>query len=354
MVTFVLCLLLLNGCMTDGDKNALKGVTNPAPDDGAVYRSGVVQLTWAPPKANADKCKYDLYMGLENPPPLVAGDLKQTRYKSGQLKDLQTYYWKVVVKELDKPPVESPVWTFKTDYCANVPHPDRITGPLTGMEFVRIPSGSFEMGCKDGKPVENPPHTVTLSCFFLMTTEVTQKMWQEVMGDNPSHFKGDKLPVESVSWEDCQRFIDKLNEMDSTRFYRLPSEAEWEYSCRAGGNHCFDAGSTVADLERVGWFKGNSGGKTQPVASKKPNNWGLYDMHGNVGEWCEDWFCSDYGKTPPDGSAFAVVKGKTRVLRGGGWASEPIHARSVNRSSYFPDYSHQSTGFRLACCGKGN
>ena len=221
-------------------------------------------------------------------------------------------------------------------------------GPLTGMKFAFIPGGSFQMGSNDGTEDEKPVHTVNIGSFQMMTTEVTQAMWEQVMGDNPSNFKGSVRPVESVSWEDIQEFLKKLNTQYPGRSYRLPTESEWEYACRAGTTTRFSSGSSDSDLDRVGWYSGNSGDKTHPVGQKQPNAWGLYDMHGNVWEWCEDVWHEDYNGAPTDGSAW--TKGGNqgrRVLRGGSWYGSPKYCRSAFRGRYGAVGSNDVVGFRL-------
>lgn len=158
-----------------------------------------------------------------------------------------------------------------------------------GMEFMRIPSGSFLMGCGDFTEVcyddETPRRRVSLSRpFYLGKYLVTQKEWTEVMGSNPSAFKGEKHPVDSVSWDDAQEFIVKLNIREGTTKYRLPTEAEWEYAARAGTVTAFSFGNDENQLAEFGWYDYNSGRKTQPVGQLQPNAWGLYDMHGNLWE----------------------------------------------------------------------
>ena len=219
---------------------------------------------------------------------------------------------------------------------------------INKIKFVQIHAGSFMMGSNSGYSDEKPVHRVTLKPFMMQTTEVTQSQWKAVMENNPSHFKGDNLPVECVSWNDCQEFIKKLNEMDPGKGYRLPSEAEWEYACRAGTTTKYYSGNSEYDLGRAGWYKGNSGSTTHAVGQKTANNWGLYDMHGNVWEWCEDWYHSSYGGSPTDGSAWLSPSSSYRVLRGGSWYDGPNYCRSADRDWDVPDDRVSRYGFRLA------
>jgi len=165
------------------------------------------------------------------------------------------------------------------------------------------------------------------------------------MGKNPSNFNGnDNCPVESVSWHDTQEFITKLNQKDD-KIYRLPTEAEWEYACRAGTSTIYYTGNSVDDLDRAGWYSGNSGNKTHPVGEKETNAWGLYDMHGNVWEWCQDWY-GDY----PSGSVtdpIGLPKGSFRVIRGGSWYSAAQSCRSASRPDFEPGIRLLILGFRL-------
>jgi formylglycine-generating enzyme required for sulfatase activity len=208
-------------------------------------------------------------------------------------------------------------------------------------DFCLVPAGRFSMGDSSNGPI----HQVTISSeFYLGKYPVTQDQWEVVMGSNPSKFIGPDLPVEQVSWEDCQEFISRLNAM-AKGTYRLPTEAEWEYACRAGsaGKYCF--GDNEAHLEEYAWFRTNSGSQTQPVGKKKPNAWGLHDMHGNVWEWCLDWY-GDYpaaAVTDPTGAA----TGSDRVPRGGGWYDEACHVTSAGRGGGAPDGGFTHLGFRL-------
>lgn len=179
-------------------------------------------------------------------------------------------------------------------------------------------------------------HTVKIEkAYYLGNYEVTQKQWREVMGINPSNFKGDNLPVENVSWNDAQDFVKKLNEKEGTDKYRLPSEAEWEYAARAWTTTRYSFGNDDSDLGDYAWYNYNSGRKTHPVGQKQPNPWGLYDMHGNVWEWVQDEWHSDYDGAPTDGSAWEDGSNSYRVWRGGGWISIAGFCRSAQRDTRY-------------------
>jgi serine/threonine protein kinase len=211
-----------------------------------------------------------------------------------------------------------------------------------------IAPGSFQMGSNDGESDEKPVHRVTLSeGYHLGATEVTQAQWESVMGSNPSKFKGRDLPVEQVSWEDAMSFCAKLTASEraagrlaSGYEYTLPSEAQWEYACRAG-----TTGAYAGDLDSMGWYRENSGSKTHSVGTKRANAWGLYDMHGNVWEWCSDWYGSY-----PSGSVVdpaGARSGTFRVRRGGSWYYYASSCRSAFRSGDVPGNRISNLGFRL-------
>ena len=189
----------------------------------------------------------------------------------------------------------------------------------------------------------NPHHKVTLTKgFWMMETEVTQKQWKAIMGNNPSSFIGDDLPVEKVSWTDCQKFCKKCTKLGLP--VQLPTEAQWEYACRAG-----TTGAYVGDLDEMAWYYDNSGRKTHSVGTKKPNEWGLYDMHGNVWEWCQDWK-ADYPSgsvTDPTGPSNGSY-GLFRVNRGGSWSFKAGGCRSACRRYDEPDNRYYGLGFRVA------
>ena len=225
-----------------------------------------------------------------------------------------------------------------------------------GMTFTPIPAGTFMMGSPDselGRGSDETLHEVQLTGFFMQTTEVTQGQWNAVMGSNPSSFSncGGDCPVDSISWDDAQGFINALNQMNEGT-YRLPTEAEWEYAARAGSNTALANGDITViecdfdtNLDAMGWYCGNAGDTTHPVAQKNANVWGLYDMHGNVYEWCQDW----YGTYPSTVVIDPVgpVSGSSRVLRGGSWNYDANYCRSAYRDSISPDYRSRYGGLRL-------
>ncbi|MDI6788565.1 MAG: SUMF1/EgtB/PvdO family nonheme iron enzyme, partial [Planctomycetota bacterium] len=190
----------------------------------------------------------------------------------------------------------------------------------TGMVFVLIPGGTFRMGSNDGHDDEKPIHEVTVSNFLIGKYEVTQGVWQKIMGNNPSHFKGDNHPVEQVSWNDCQEFCRKAG-------LQLPTEAEWEYVCRAGTNTKYYWGNE--SNSNYMWYDKNSNSTTHPVGQKKPNAFGLYDIIGNVWEWCQDWYDANYYKNSPKDNPTGPSSGEYRVLRGGSWNNNANNCRTA-------------------------
>jgi formylglycine-generating enzyme required for sulfatase activity len=215
-----------------------------------------------------------------------------------------------------------------------------------GMKFTLIPAGEFYMGSEES--AAEPVHKVKINNpFYLGTYPVTQTEWKAIMGDEPSLFKGDDLPVEQVSWVDVQEFIKKLNEKEGTEKYRLPSEAEWEYACRAGTTTGYSFGDDESKLGNYAWYDDNSEDETHPVGQKKPNPWGLYDMHGNVWEWVQDRWHDSYDGAPTDGGAWEVGYGANRVIRGGRWYDDGGACPSASRDLYGPRDCGDNLGFRL-------
>jgi len=217
------------------------------------------------------------------------------------------------------------------------------------LDLVLIPAGSFTMGDDKGDDREKPTHKVTITKpFYLGKYEVTQEQWEAVMGSNPSHFKGPKNPVEQVSWADCQQFLVKLNAKTGGRGgkFVLPTEAQWEYACRAGSTGKFCFGDDEKQLGEYAWYDENSEDKTHPVGEKRPNAFGLYDMHGNVWEWCQDWY-ETYGAeavTDPR----CPETGSFRVYRGGGWNRNARCCRSAYRFGFTPGIRDDDLGFRVS------
>jgi formylglycine-generating enzyme required for sulfatase activity len=212
------------------------------------------------------------------------------------------------------------------------------------------------MGIEGTRP-EGPVRPVTLTKgFWIGQYEVTQPQYQAVMGTNPSHFRGDTLPVENVNWMAAKEFCKKLSQKES-KTYALPTEAQWEYVCRAGttteysygsvGSNLYAYGNPGNYLDDFGWYRNNSDQKTHPVGQKKPNPWGLYDIHGNVWEWCSDWYAPYYAgmQLDPCGSG----SGTFRVLRGGSWCGNDWFCGSAFRYGDLPDTKDSRYGFRIVC-----
>ena len=228
------------------------------------------------------------------------------------------------------------------------------------LEMIAIPGGIFMMGSPEGegRDTEKPQHEVTVQPFFMGKYPVTQAQYQEVMGNNPSRFKGDERPVECVSWNDAVEFCQRLSKK-TKKEYRLPSEAEWEYACRAGTKTPFYFGSKLTpNLARcgaialLGLLVGVGDKMTIEVGQYSPNAFGLYDMHGNVWEWCQDKWHDNYQSAPNDGRAWVSGKSIMFVLRGGSWFSIPRNCRSAYRSWCYPvSWINGDVGFRVACGG---
>ncbi|GCA95934.1 SUMF1/EgtB/PvdO family nonheme iron enzyme [Microcystis aeruginosa] len=222
------------------------------------------------------------------------------------------------------------------------------------LEMVSLPAGQFLMGSPDSDPDaasdEKPQHQVQVNSFAIGKYPVTQAQYQAVMGTNPSHFSNNPQNlVEKVSWDDAQAFCQKLSQITG-KTYRLPTEAEWEYACRAGTTTRFYFGDDANQLGDYAWYIGNSQKTTHPVGQKKPNAWGLYDMSGNVWEWCEDNWHNNYIGAPKDGSAWLTNDNHSQILRGGAWYYLPYFCRSAFRISFSRrDGSYNDDGFRVVC-----
>jgi formylglycine-generating enzyme required for sulfatase activity len=239
--------------------------------------------------------------------------------------------------------------------------------PKSGGEMVLIPAGSFAMGDGAARPDETP-HEVSITAFYIDSVPVTQELYEKVMGVNPSKRKAKNNPVERTQWTDAVRFCNKCSELEGltpcydldtwecnfeAHGYRLPTEAEWEYACRAGSQSKYCFGDSPGDLNRFAWFKANSGGTPKSVGQKSPNRWGLCDMHGNVWQWCNDYYSETYYSDSPRDNPRGPTKGKMRVLRGGAWDCDADKCRAAYRFKEFPVYSDacfgaDSYGFRRA------
>jgi len=219
------------------------------------------------------------------------------------------------------------------------------------IEFVLIQAGSFMMGSPQNAEERNetPPHKVSISKpFYLGKYEVTQEQWVTVMGSNPSRFKGPNHPVDSVSWNDVQEFIKRLNAKEGHNRYRLPTEAEWEYAARAGTNTAYFFGDDKKELSGYAWYFGSSDSTSHPVGQKPPNAWGLHDVHGNVFEWTQDWFGGRYYADSPETDPKGPSSGAGRVARGGSWSYNAESARAAYREFIMPHAQGGDVGFRLA------
>ncbi|MBE3068667.1 MAG: SUMF1/EgtB/PvdO family nonheme iron enzyme [Planctomycetes bacterium] len=241
------------------------------------------------------------------------------------------------------------------------------TTTKTGIEMVLVPAGEFIMGSDRGEPDERPAHTVRLGAFWMDTREVSQQAYQALMGKNPAKFAGPDRPVERVSWLGAVRYCNMRSLREglpacydpktlacdpSADGYRLPTEAEWEYACRAGGVAAYAFGDDPAGLGKVAWFKDNAAGATHPVGQKEPNAWGLHGMHGNVAEWCEDFYAEGYDAAPGEAAdPRGPPSGDERILRGGSWRSSADACRASARASEAPGFAdvcfgYEAYGFR--------
>ena len=231
--------------------------------------------------------------------------------------------------------------------------PQDLVFNVNGVKFTMkyVEGGTFMMGVSDDDDEadedEKPVHRVRLDSYYIGETQVTQELWKAVMGDNPSHFKGDRLPVEKVSWDDCQEFIKKLNNLTG-RTFALPTEAQWEFAARGGNKNKRYKYSGSDNLDEFAWYDGNSNDRTHTVATKNANELGLYDMSGNVWEWCNDWHISNYYSNSPLENPKGPSSGINRVLRGGCWGSGDGCCRVSVRGYRNPGYRNNYGGFRLA------
>jgi sulfatase modifying factor 1 len=232
--------------------------------------------------------------------------------------------------------------------------------PAVPTNMVQIAAGQFQMGDKD--QVDAPPHVVSISAFLIDRRLVTQEQYEAIMGENPSRWKGSKNPVEQVRWSDAVRFCNKRSVLEglkpcydlktwtcdfSADGYRLPTEAEWEYACRAGTSSPYFFGDDPSKLREYAWFDKNSGGRPHPVGQKQTNAWGLYDMCGNLWEWCNDFYKVDYYRQSPAADPKGPEAGKAKVVRGGAWRFSAERCRSGYRYNENPGYADVCFGYDI-------
>ncbi len=234
--------------------------------------------------------------------------------------------------------------------------PKELTLQLGGgvkLEMVLIPAGQFMMGSpdldKDAPADEKPQHRVRITKpFYLGKYLVTQEQWQAVMGNPRGSIKGPKNPVESVSWDECQEFLQQLDKQPGGGKFHLPTEAQWEYACRAGSSAKYFFGNKESELDDYAWYRKNSHITSHPVGEKKPNAWGLYDMYGNVWEWCADRYSDEYYARSPADDPTGPAKGTGRVVRGGSWDAPALRCRSARRAPFYPERGDYLLGLRIA------
>jgi formylglycine-generating enzyme required for sulfatase activity len=245
--------------------------------------------------------------------------------------------------------------------AAKAPNPNPAASKTeSGAEMVLIPAGRFMMG--DQTQIDATPHEVAISSFYMDKNLVTQEQYEKVMGENPSRWKGARNPVEQMRWSDAARYCNARSKSEGlepcynlqtwecnfqANGYRLPTEAEWEYACRAGTTTAYFFGNDPSKLDDYAWFEKNSGGKPQPVGQKPPNAWGLYDMHGNIWEWCNDFYQVDYYQQSPKENPSGPKAGDTKVVRGGAWKFSAETCRSGYRYNENPGYADVCFGYDI-------
>jgi formylglycine-generating enzyme required for sulfatase activity len=225
--------------------------------------------------------------------------------------------------------------------------PQTLISKVADIEFVFVKGGAFQMGSNEGEDDEKPVHTVSVNDFYIGKYEVTQEQWGEIMRKNPSYFIGPDLPIENITWNDIQKFINKLNRKTGMN-YRLPTEAEWEYAAKGGNQSKGYTYSGSNTMENIAWYNGNSGSKTNKAGTKKANELGIYDMSGNVSEWCSDWYYANYYSNSPRNNPQGQASGAYRVYRSGSWNEDVDRCRVTDREGWLPTGSIYFLGFRLA------
>jgi formylglycine-generating enzyme required for sulfatase activity len=360
------------------DRSILPGETFDTVIEEALDAAKCVIVLWSRTSVSSDWVKTEASEGKKRGiliPVLIERDVRRIpiEFRRMQAADLRDWggklpylgfdnLLKAVSGILGRPMAVQPGQRMESENVQPlVPHKETITmedwekiakqDNSIGLKFSLIPAGEFYMGSEESD-YEKPVHKVKIkNPFYLGTYPVTQREWEAVMGDRPSHFEGDDLPVENVSWDKVQEFIKKLNEKEGTDKYRLPSEAEWEYAARAGTTTRYSFGDSKSKLGDYAWYATSlmsiMTGKTHLVGQKKPNTWELYDVHGNVWEWVQDEWHRSYDGAPADGSAWESGDGANRVIRGGSWNNNARDCRSAVRLLVDPRFCGNVFGFRI-------
>jgi formylglycine-generating enzyme required for sulfatase activity len=297
------------------------GPKSPA---GATINAQTGEMTWTPPSDQPAR-QYDVTVSVQVP-------------------DGQTAQTTLVVTVTR--PIPAPATLPGKEIAVDL-------GNGVKLEMVLIPAGEFLMGSpdsdKNASGDEKPQHRVRITKpFYLGKYLVTQEQWEAVMGTNPSYYKGPRNPVEDVSWEDCRGFVEKLSAKTGGGKFSLPTEAQWEYACRAGSTTRYCFGDEESGLGEYAWYGENSGNTTHPVGGKKPNAWGLYDVHGNVWQWCQDWYDGGYYANSPTDDPTGPSGGSFRVFRGGTWFYPAGACRSAYRYGGEPGLRDSGLGFRVS------
>ena len=346
LLFIIAAIMLLFGCNKDRDLNELKfEITNEEWTISGTTATLTADYSWSGEIVSIamDVSEDGGFASAMSFEASVSGNsltVTATGLKAGT-----TYYYRMRLNT-ENGKVESETKTFVTN---NPNDPNTFTVNGVSFEMVYVEGGTFDMGAtteqgSDAESDEKPVHSVTLDGYYIGKCEVTQELWEAVMGGNPSRFKGAQNPVENVSWNDCQEFVSRLNSLTG-RTFRLPTEAEWEYAARGGNKSRHYKYSGSNNIFDVAWHGDNSGIRTHAVGTKTANELGIYDMSGNVYEWCSDWYggYSAGAQTNPQGPS----SGSFRVLRGGSWLYSAGYCRVTNRNNYDPDNSRHNLGLRL-------
>ncbi len=337
--------------ITEAIGNPPNPPTNPLPSDNATSVSIYTNLSWDCTDPDGDTLTYDVYFGTSSDPPLVNSGQSNTTYDPGTLNNEVTYYWKIKAHDDHSNSTTGDIWEFETRG-----------------EMIFVQGGTFEMGdhYNEGGSDELPVHSVTLDDFYIGKYEVTQTEYEAVVGNNPSYFSGDDLPVEQVTWCDAVTFCNLKSQQEgltpcynlndwscdfSANGYRLPTEAEWEYAARGGINwtddYRYSGCHEYSDLPDYAWYYSNSGYHTHEVGTRLPNQLDIYDMSGNVWEWCNDWYHRNYYFSSPSNNPQGPASGYFRINRCGSCLFPAGNCKVADRDYFFPDAGWDDLGFRF-------